>query len=197
MLHVHVQHKTISQSRSLIAADFAKEFLASELSIDDYRHHFDSVSYSVCKAARSEDDAYHRFRKESLNERLPGQEHEAQNLFRVGDPFYVESCEDRHRECTFQNAERSGNDIRDSLGLNLLQTCSQIYQEAKAFPFEYITFGFDNLLSLFGFLSRLTLLQRSRVRSLYMLWSIIATSELSYVTPWIQAIWCNSCTRTP
>ncbi|KAF2652373.1 hypothetical protein K491DRAFT_695615 [Lophiostoma macrostomum CBS 122681] len=164
LIHVNVwvKHTHLRGYDALVT-----QLCAGEISLDDCRDSFDSPEYLICQADCAEDMAYDRFRTVSLNEQLPAPEEEVNNSFRAGDPFYVDSCQKRHALC-LNDFYAHPDPLSSRLNLKFLQTCSQIYQEAKALPFETNMFGFQTPWAIIGYLSWLTSIQRQSLSALWM-----------------------------
>ncbi|KAF2186289.1 hypothetical protein K469DRAFT_573437, partial [Zopfia rhizophila CBS 207.26] len=161
------------------------------------------LHYYLCKAPTSERDAYQRSKDPSLNEQVPGESERMANYWRLGDPFHIDSCKQRHDNCypqedtqipgwmmtpqdRTQRAQRAKTDISlyKSLNLNLLETSRQIYQEAKNLPFSLSTFGFTDVVALLLFLFRLEPSQANTVRSIWMFLRAGRSSVRSDVKLW-------------
>jgi hypothetical protein len=71
-----------------------------------------------------------------------------------------------------------------TLSLGLLQTCSQVYQEAKDIAFSANTFGFVDVLALIWFTSQLTLSQTTSLKSMWLFWRAGYSSHASDGKHW-------------
>jgi hypothetical protein len=145
------------------------------------------LHYYLCKSVVSEDEAYKRSQDSLLSEQLPGEDETMANNWRPGDAFHIDPCQQRHKNCyqwhKFDNMEwmltpreqverkkAESVNLFKVLGLSLLQTCSQVYQETRYIPFAENTFGFREVYSLNWLLSILSAPQSNALKSLCMLW---------------------------
>lgn len=162
-------------------AELSSEDLRAAHTIANSTH---CLHYYLCKSPISEDEAYRRSQDPSLNEQVQDEAQWISNLWRMGDDFHIDSCSKRHVNCYPHHFATPSSHIgltikgfpsvqdvqlSDVLGLNLLQTCSQIYLEAKTIPLTQNTFGFSHPSDLTCFLFLLNR-QSSLLRSIWLTW---------------------------
>jgi hypothetical protein len=163
------------------------------------------LHYYLCKSVVSEDDAYRRSQDLLLNEQRPGEEETMANNWRAGAAFHIDPCQQRHKHCyqwkefdhmewmltPREQAERKKAEpisLSSVLGMNLLQSCSQVYREARYLPFAQNTFGFREVYALIWLLSILSAPQSSALRSLWMLWTAGGMNSMTNSKHWSRLL---------
>lgn len=109
-------------------------------------------------------DVYRRSLDSSLNEQLPGETHPAlsmQDWWQPEDGFHIDSCTRRHEKC--RTAARKVR-LDALLALDLLRSCSQIYDEARTMPFMTYVFGFPDAARMKAFHGFLNETQTALIR---------------------------------